>query len=207
MKETQNFFGAEINSDGSLSDAATMGQNPIESSPDTIWREINEDSKRQNGGLGSLKDQPKTVAEITVAKPLSIRSELNGIGYRDDGALAFGKPIDGSLVTSFDFESKLLHLIETAPNFSLRCKPLSKPAKFGATHIWAFQSELFSSPEPSHGAATILAVMPGKTLADEFAVSLTYSRIKPFLYRNKKNQIWLKLKAEVRNGSLIVSGV
>lgn len=206
MKETQNFFGADINNDGSSSDAETVKQNPIES-PDNIWREINDDSRRQNGGLGNLAVQPKGVIASPIVKPLSIRSELNGIGYRDDGALAFGKPQDGSLVTSFDFETKLLPVIETAPNFSLRCKPLSKPAKFGATHIWAFQAELFPSPEPAHGAATILAVIPGKTLADEFAVSLTYSRIKPFLYRNKKNQIWLKLKVEVRNGSLIVSGV
>lgn len=207
MKETQNFFGADINNDGSSTDAATVRQSPIEPRTDVIWNEINDDSKRQNGGLGNLPVQRKTAVEIEVVKPSSIRSELDEIGLRDDGALAFGKSGDGILLTSFDFKSKLLPLIENAPNFALRCTPLSKPAKYGATHIWAFEAELFPTPEPTHGIAGILGVIPGKTLKNEFAISLTYKRIKPFLYRNKKNEIRLKLKAEVKEGSLIVSGV
>lgn len=207
MKETFDFFGASINNDGSSSDAVTVKQNPIESSPDAIWQDINEDSRRQNGGLGELPAQPKTVVEIEVVKPSTIRNELNEIGHRDDGALAFGKPSDGSLLTSIDYEGKLLPRIENAKYFSLKCTPLSKQAKYGATHIWSFQAELFPSPEPTYGVASVLGVIPRKTLKDEFAVSLTYGRIKPFLYRNKKNEIRLKLKVEVKDGSLIVSGV
>jgi hypothetical protein len=207
MTQIFDFRKTTANDNGSLLDSVGVDNKQAELSKDTFWAAINEDSRQNNGGLGDLPVQTKSVVEIEVVKPSSIRNELNEIGHRDDGALAFGKSVEGILLTSIDFESKLLSLIENAPNFSLRCTPLSKPAKYGATHIWAFEAELFPSPEPVYGVASILGIIPGRTLKNEFAISLTYKRIKSFLYRNKKNEIRLKLKVELKDGSLIVSGV
>lgn len=197
------FFGTAVNENG-VAEAETPvpipTHEPVELKDDKVLEDINTDSKESNGGLGPEPSKPLEET-VTIAER---KADTNQNDSYESDAVAWGRIKNGALDTLVNVEKNLLSLMQQFENFSLKCKPLKIPTEYGSTHVWEFSSEFVAPTGKPYADEKILSIIPNATLKNEFAFSLTSDQLKPFLFRNRNNKIWLKLRVDEKKGLLIL---